>query len=116
MRIETKLSECRKESKQRKFLDNFRRTGILSDAADAAGVSRQTVYFWKKTSPSFVLLMKDAQQESECTGLGYLHAAIGVLAQSGDADMQNYIRTRYGPRALKKVMEGKKLTYRGVMA
>lgn len=112
MKLQTTLSERRKAIKQRNFLENFQRTGILSDGAEAAGVSRQTVYYWKKTSPSFVFLMMKAQDEFERTGDGYRLAAISILAQTGDQDMQNYIRTNHGSRILKMVMGGNNLTYK----
>jgi len=114
MKRKTTLSDCRKAIKQRNFLENFKQSGFLSDAAAAAGVSRQTVYYWKRTSPAFVSEMMEAQGIFERTGDGYRLAAISTLAQTGDRDMQNYIRSKHGPRILKRVMDGGMLTQRGL--
>jgi hypothetical protein len=116
MNKEPTLSKRRKAINQREFLKNFQRTGILSEGADAAGVSRQTVYYWKKTSPSFMAKMMEALDVFEQTGDGHRLASISILAQAGDRDMQNYIRINYGPQILKKVMSGKNLTLRMIKA
>jgi len=110
MKKEMTLAERRKALKQREFLKRFQRTGNLTDGAMAAGVSRQTVYYWKKTSPLFASQMMQALDHFERTGDGYKIAAICTLAQAGDRDMQGYILRHHGSSALKKVMRGIMLT------
>lgn len=112
---DTSISERRKALKQRNFLHMFQRTGTLSEGAKAAGVSRQTVYYWKKTSPLFVARMMEALDHFELTDDGYRMAAMCLLAQEGDQDMQDYIRKKHGPSTLKKVMHGMKLTAKGLV-
>ena len=112
---DTSISERRKALKQRNFLHMFQRTGTLSEGAKAAGVSRQAVYYWKKTSPLFVARMRKALDHFELTDDGYRIAAICVLARVGDQHMQDYIRKNYGSSILKKVMHGMKLTAKGLV-
>jgi transposase-like protein len=46
------------------FLDTFRATCNVSEAARAIGVSRRTVYNWRDRDPTFAAEWDDAEQEA----------------------------------------------------
>jgi hypothetical protein len=52
----------RKAAKQRVFLAGYAQSGIISAAAEAAGVSRQSHYRWI-ADPEYVAAFKDADEE-----------------------------------------------------
>jgi hypothetical protein len=47
-----------------RFLEEFARYGYLLAGARAAGVSRDSVYKWRKRYPTFNALMEEAEQDA----------------------------------------------------
>tara|TARA_R110002049_G_scaffold229274_4_gene401366 strand:+ start:405 stop:719 length:315 start_codon:yes stop_codon:yes gene_type:complete len=47
------IAQRRQLAKQRDFLADFEASGSVLSSAKQAGVSRQLVYYWRKTCPSF---------------------------------------------------------------
>ena len=50
--------------RKKRFLDAFRRVGVVVHAAKAAGVDRSVVYDWKRDDPEFLIAFVHAEQES----------------------------------------------------
>ena len=49
---------------QKRFLDNFRQSGVVLRAAIAAGVGRQTHYDWLDKDPNYAREFEDAKQDA----------------------------------------------------
>ncbi len=106
------ITQRRQSFKQQLFLDNYRKDGIVGQSATAAGVSRQVVYYWRQTSPSFAKRMQDAENEVHNNILKILCKT----ARDGNRQMQKFIREEHGENALKSVLRGKNLTLKGMKA
>jgi hypothetical protein len=46
-----------------RFLEEFRRRGIVKDAAEAVGINRRTTYNWLKRDVAFAEAFRDAEEE-----------------------------------------------------
>ncbi len=51
-------------TKKEKFLEAFRQTGNVTEAAEKAGVNRATPYKWRKKDPKFAKAWEEAEQEA----------------------------------------------------
>jgi len=60
MPIEATFAHRRQLAKQLVFLSHFAKSGSVLASAKLAGVSRQLVYYWRDTSPSFAAKLSDA--------------------------------------------------------
>lgn len=70
------------------FLEHFRKNGVVAWAAAEAGVSRMTVYNYKKNDPEFAAAFREADEES----LEWVEAAARKSAViDGNTTMQQFI-------------------------
>lgn len=53
MKAPLTIARQRQQSRQSRFLACFAQSGNLMASANQASVSRQIVYYWRDTSPSF---------------------------------------------------------------
>jgi hypothetical protein len=88
----------------------------VSHSAQAAGVSRQLVYYWRDTSPSFAKRMFDAENESRDYWDYFVLKSICEMARAGNRKMQTLIRKEYGEKNLKAIMRGNNLTLKDIAA
>lgn len=111
MKTNESISQRRQKTKQESFLEHFKKSGIIMASAEAAGVSRQIVYHWINTSPSFEKRMREAEKVAETNRANLVLRQLSIGANEGNRKMQNLIRTHYGEKALQKVKRGKILTW-----
>ena len=88
----------------------------VSHSAQAAGVSRQLVYYWRDASPSFAKRMLDAENESRDYWDDFVLKSMCELAREGSRQMQKHIRKEYGEKNLKAIMRGNNLASEGIEA
>jgi hypothetical protein len=62
-RLRAARGAAKADAKQR-FLERYRASGNLSQAASAAGVGRKTVYQWQEVDEQFSLRMREAENEA----------------------------------------------------
>ena len=107
------ISHRRQLFKQKIFLNHFRKDALLSFAAIATGITRQTVYYWLETSPRFARQMREAENEA----LDNIHAmcckTLSERAREGNRQVRAFIRKEYGEEELNAVIRGKSLTLKG---
>src|SRR4051812_12683401 len=58
------MTDNQKIAIKQAFLDSFRTLGVVSRAATDAGVSRQTVYAWRKQDQDFHAAFTEAEEDS----------------------------------------------------
>jgi len=76
-------------SNQRRALETLTTTGDITKAANAAGVTRQTVYRWLQ-EPDF----KAALAEVESTALKTLSAELSILAREATGVIRQILRNK----------------------
>lgn len=59
------LTPIQRDRAKARFLDAFAQTAIMGAAANAAGVSRQTVYQWLEHDEEFSLLFAQAKEDAK---------------------------------------------------
>ena len=114
MKVEDSLTQRRQLFKQRIFLDHFKKWGIIAPCAEAAGVTRQLVNYWRETSPSFAKRMLVAANESSDYWDNFTLKSICELAREGNREMQTFIRKEHGEKNLKAIMRGMNLTTKDI--
>ena len=79
---------------QKAFLKAYAKTGVITSAARAAGITRQTVYRWREESETFLTDSDNAMQEA----LDGVEDAAFELAKQQDGPMQRFILSRRRPQ------------------
>jgi len=110
MQTNESLAHRRQLTKQKIFLNHFRKDALISFAAIATGITRQTVYYWLETSPLFASQMREAENEAHDNIHAMCCKTLSERAREGNRQVQAFIRKEYGEEELKAVIRGKSLT------
>ena len=71
----------RRDTKKKRFIETLASQGTVSHAAQAAGVSRNTVYRWRDDDPEFAILWDEAHEQA----VDSVESVLFQKALSGDS-------------------------------
>ncbi len=111
-----KIVGARAKRVKAKFLDNLAKTGVVSVAAAAAGISRDLLYTWRAREPKFAAAWEDAWEQGidRLEAEAMRRAVEGVQEDVYHAGVKVGTRVLYSDGLLKFMIQTRRPQYRQI--